>query len=129
MAVRNKLIMRWNEAKELWFMIGKDGKDFKVRRFIQEFFDCGNVHKHFEDLSTTEDNHYEVVITKENQMTEKAEAGRLTSKYTIEITNDKGAVTIEGTVIVRDQSFGDASVQLAATLEALFAPAKAKGQL
>ena len=58
-----------------------------------------------------------------------AEKGRLNSKYTIEITNDKGVVTVEGTVIVRDQSFGDASVQLAAALEALFAPAKAKGQL
>lgn len=115
--------MKWNKRKELWYLVCRKA------RFIQEFFDCANVHSSFPDLNKQEDNLYKVVITKENEMSEQAEAGRLTSKYTIEISNDKGVATIEGTVIVRDQSFGDASVQLASTLEALFAPAKAKKQL
>jgi hypothetical protein len=61
---KNKLIMRWNSAKELWYMLTSKG------RFIQEFFNCANVHKFFENLDMKKDNLYNVEITKESKMSE-----------------------------------------------------------
>lgn len=114
-----KLTMRWVAAKDMWHM------RFKGGHFIQEFFDCKNIHAHFEKLDKTKDNHYDVVITKETDMSEeKAEAGRLTSEYSMKVINDKGIATIEGKVIIRDQSFVSASGQLVSTLEGLLGPAK-----
>jgi hypothetical protein len=111
--------MKWNDKKGLWYLICRKA------RFVQEFFDCDNVHSSFPDLKKEEENQYKVIITKENQMPEEvAEAGRLTSKYTMEVINDKGVRTIEGYVVIRDQSFVDASVQLSGVLNGLMTPAQ-----
>ena len=117
--IRN-FVMKWNKRKELWYLVCRKA------RFIQEFFDCQNVHDSFPNLKKENDNHYSVVITKEGVLVmpeETATAGRLTSRYTMEVTNDQGIKTIEGSVTVRDQSFVDASTQLSGVLNGLMTPA------
>jgi len=49
---------------------------------------------------------------------------RLESKYTMEVTNSEGVKTIEGQVIVRDQSPASASKMLIGALEGILAPAR-----
>ncbi len=42
----------WNEATQQWRMLDGDG------RFIQEFFDCDNIHKVFKRLGKQETKRY-----------------------------------------------------------------------
>lgn len=116
----NYVILKWVEKKQLWYMINKAG------RFIQEFFDCGNVHNFYHKLDKKQDNHYRVTIERIDPMqaNDAAPKGRLNSHYSMFTVNDQGVKTIEATVIIRDQSPQGASAQLISTLDGLASPAK-----
>ena len=101
MSTIRRFVMKWNKVKDLWYLI------CRKNRFVQEFFDCGNVHESFPDLNKQEDNHYKVVITKEGEGLMKHvvdirarvtdEQGRLT--YAKDIT--LGAMDLEDVVKVQ----------------------------
>jgi hypothetical protein len=53
--------MMWVEEKNEWHMLLENGV-----HFLQEFFDCENVHKFFPDLDKRKTALYQVEITKLN---------------------------------------------------------------
>lgn len=80
--------MKWNKVKDLWYLI------CRKNRFIQEFFDCANVHESFPDLEKEGENQYEVIIYKLPKEGEMAEGKR---KHVVDIrarvTDDQGRLT------------------------------------
>ena len=59
--MKEDLTMRWVEAKDMWHM------RFTGGRFIQEFYDCANIHHFFPGLKPNVDNEYTVVITNKKE--------------------------------------------------------------
>ncbi len=53
-----KVTLTWYPEKNQWHM------DNTVGRFIQEFFDCDNMHLYFPELDKNKPNVYEVNIRK-----------------------------------------------------------------
>ena len=56
--VNERVVLSWNEVGDCWHMKKEDGI------FIQEFFDCGNIHHFFQELDKERDNKYLVTIQK-----------------------------------------------------------------
>lgn len=60
------------------------------------------------------------------EMNEKALLGRINSQYSYKTVNDQGVVTIEANIVVRDQSFEQASTALLGVMKGIAGPAEAQ---
>jgi hypothetical protein len=56
--VNERIVLEWNEVGDVWHMKKEDGI------FIQEFFNCGNIHQFFQGLDKSKENKYLVTIAK-----------------------------------------------------------------